>query len=178
MDALRADCGDAIVLVTPAFPETGRTIYQGNLFVGSMPLNESPLKDHPLNPMHDFNLVRVLTRRSKPGLRWSISPTSRAGRMPSARGLPVSPAKVLVPPSRMRCSNAISKPSARSRWIIGCPSARSGLGLGIARALVASRRLKSSAPNAITDAPVGGPAACLAGSCSQATLQQIASAEF
>src|SRR5206468_4819905 len=65
MDALRADSGDAIVLVTPAFPETGRSVYQGNLFVGSVPLNESPLKDHPLNPMHDSNLVRVLARQSK-----------------------------------------------------------------------------------------------------------------
>src|SRR5207248_5787607 len=65
MDALRADSGDTIVLVTPAFPETGRTVYQGNLFVGSVPLNESPLKDHPLNPMHDSNLVRVLARQSQ-----------------------------------------------------------------------------------------------------------------
>src|SRR6201999_3541046 len=65
MDALREDSGDAMVLVTPAFPETGRTVYQGNLFVGAVPLNESPLKDHPLNPMHDSNLVRVLTRQSR-----------------------------------------------------------------------------------------------------------------
>src|SRR5581483_439735 len=65
MDALRAASGDAIVLVTPAFPETGRTVYQGNLFVGSVPLNESPLKDHPLNPMRDSNLVRVLARQSR-----------------------------------------------------------------------------------------------------------------
>src|SRR3954452_5710284 len=65
MDALRADSGDAIVLVTPAFPETGRTVYHGNLFVGAVPLNESSLKDHPLNPMHDSNLVRVLARQSK-----------------------------------------------------------------------------------------------------------------
>ncbi len=65
MDALRADSAETIVLVTPAFPETGRTVYQGNLFVGLVPLNESPLKDHPLNPMHDSNLVRVLARQSK-----------------------------------------------------------------------------------------------------------------
>jgi uncharacterized protein YgbK (DUF1537 family) len=65
MDALRGDSGDAIVLVTPAFPGTGRTVYQGNLFVGAVPLNESPLKDHPLNPMHDSNLVRVLARQSQ-----------------------------------------------------------------------------------------------------------------
>jgi uncharacterized protein YgbK (DUF1537 family) len=53
----------------------------------------------------------------------------------------------------------------------------SGLGLGLARALVTSRRVKSNAPSAMSNAPVGGPAACLAGSCSQATLQQIAAAE-
>jgi uncharacterized protein YgbK (DUF1537 family) len=65
MDALQKDSGDAIVLVTPAFPGTARTVYQGNLFVGTVPLNESPLKDHPLNPMHDANLVRVLGRQSQ-----------------------------------------------------------------------------------------------------------------
>ena len=53
----------------------------------------------------------------------------------------------------------------------------SGIGLGLARALVASGRVKSNAAGANADAPVGGPAACLAGSCSQATLQQIANAE-
>ena len=67
MDALRAEAGDAIALVTPAFPETGRSVYQGNLFVGAVPLNESPLKDHPLNPMRDANLVRVLARQSATG---------------------------------------------------------------------------------------------------------------
>jgi uncharacterized protein YgbK (DUF1537 family) len=53
----------------------------------------------------------------------------------------------------------------------------SGIGLGLARALVASGGIAANAPDAKSDAPVGGPAACLAGSCSQATLQQIASAE-
>ncbi len=64
MDALRDVSGDHITVVTPAFPETGRTVYQGHLFVGAVPLDESPLKDHPLNPMHDANLVRVLGRQS------------------------------------------------------------------------------------------------------------------
>jgi uncharacterized protein YgbK (DUF1537 family) len=53
----------------------------------------------------------------------------------------------------------------------------SGLGLGLARALVASGKVKPVSPDANPDTPVGGPAACLAGSCSQATLQQIASAQ-
>jgi uncharacterized protein YgbK (DUF1537 family) len=53
----------------------------------------------------------------------------------------------------------------------------SGIGLGLARAIVASGKVKSNVTSASADAPVGGSAACLAGSCSQATLQQIANAE-
>src|SRR4051812_1394560 len=64
-DALRAEIGAGPALVTPAFPETGRTVYLGHLFVGTVPLHESPLKDHPLNPMRDSNLVRVLGRQSR-----------------------------------------------------------------------------------------------------------------
>src|SRR5207248_2667267 len=53
----------------------------------------------------------------------------------------------------------------------------SGIGLGLARALVISGKARANAATAISDAPVGGPAACLAGSCSHATLGQIANAE-
>lgn len=44
----------------PAFPENGRSIFMGNLFVGQQPLAESPMKDHPLTPMRDSNLLRLL----------------------------------------------------------------------------------------------------------------------
>jgi uncharacterized protein YgbK (DUF1537 family) len=63
MNALQTD----FTIACPAFPETGRTIYNGYLFVGDVPLNESGMRDHPLTPMTDANLVRVLqaqTRRS------------------------------------------------------------------------------------------------------------------
>ena len=63
-DAFRARAGAGAAVVTPAFPETGRTVYRGHLFVGDVLLSESPLKDHPLNPMHDSNLARVLRRQS------------------------------------------------------------------------------------------------------------------
>ncbi|WP_291628642.1 nucleotide-binding domain containing protein, partial [Bradyrhizobium sp.] len=53
----------------------------------------------------------------------------------------------------------------------------SGMGLGLARALVSTGKVTSASPSSETGALVGGPAACLAGSCSQATLQQIANAE-
>src|SRR4029079_18379367 len=64
-EALREDAGGALLLVTPAFPETGRTVFRGHLFVGAQRLDESPLKDHPLNPMRDSSLVRVLQRQSR-----------------------------------------------------------------------------------------------------------------
>ena len=176
-DALRADSGDVIVLVTPAFPETGRTVYMGNLFVGSVPLNESPLKDHPLNPMHDSNLVRVLARQSK--TRASLVDLATVTRGPdavrvrlgdlSARGFGAA----IVDAVFERDLETIGAVALDHRLSVGA----SGFGLGLARALVASGRVTPGASDAVSDAPVGGPAACLAGSCSQATLQQIASAE-
>jgi 3-dehydrotetronate 4-kinase len=177
MDALRADCGEAIVLVTPAFPETGRTLYQGNLFVGSVPLNESPLKDHPLNPMHDSNLVRVLARQSKTNIGLVDLATIAGGpdavraRLADLAGTGVGAA--IADAVFERDLETIGLVASAHRLSVGA----SGLGLGLARALVASGRVKPNAANAISHAAVGGPAACLAGSCSQATLRQIASAE-
>jgi uncharacterized protein YgbK (DUF1537 family) len=177
MDALRADSGDAIVLVTPAFPETGRTVYQGNLFVGSVPLNESPLKDHPLNPMHDSNLVRVLARQSttKVGLldlatitRGPEAVQAHLGDL-AAKGFGAAIADAVFGLDL----ETIGAVALTHRVSVGA----SGLGLGLARALVASGRVAAQSACATDDGPVGGAAACLAGSCSQATLQQIAAAE-
>ena len=47
-------------LYVPSFPENGRRVFMGNMFVGEQPLSESPMKDHPLNPMRDSDLTRVL----------------------------------------------------------------------------------------------------------------------
>jgi uncharacterized protein YgbK (DUF1537 family) len=177
MDALRADSKDGIVLVTPAFPETGRTVYQGNLFVGAVPLNESPLKDHPLNPMHDSNLVRVLARQSRTKIGLVDLATL-------ARGADAVRAKLadlarngvgaaIIDAVFDRDLETIGQVALDHRLSVGA----SGIGLGLARALIAAGQVKSAAVNAMPDGPVGGPAACLAGSCSQATLRQIASAE-
>ncbi len=181
MDALRADSGDTIVLVTPAFPETGRTVYQGNLFVGSVPLNESPLKDHPLNPMHDSNLVRVLARQSK--TRIGLLDLAALARGPDAvRNKLVelagrSVGAVIVDAVSGSDLETIGAVALEHRLSVGA----SGIGLGLARALVKSGRAKSQAESntssAMAETPVGGPAACLAGSCSQATLLQVANAE-
>lgn len=59
-EALMRDLGIDQTIYCPAFPENGRTILMGNLFVGRQPLAESPMKDHPLTPMRDSNLMRLL----------------------------------------------------------------------------------------------------------------------
>ncbi len=62
-------------IACPAFPENGRTICRGYLFVGDVLLSESGMKDHPLTPMTDANLVRVLqaqTRRKVGLIRYDM----------------------------------------------------------------------------------------------------------
>jgi len=63
-DALTNALGSAFALACPAFPTNGRTVYQGHLFVGGALLNESGMENHPLTPMTDANLVRVLSRQT------------------------------------------------------------------------------------------------------------------
>lgn len=59
-EALMQSLGTDQTIYCPAFPENGRSIFMGNLFVGQQPLAESPMKDHPLTPMRDSNLMRLL----------------------------------------------------------------------------------------------------------------------
>ncbi|MDB5438371.1 MAG: type effector Hrp-dependent outer [Caulobacteraceae bacterium] len=175
-DALRAQAGMAgPALVTPAFPQTGRTVYQGSLFVGAVPLNESPLKDHPLNPMHDANLVRVLARQSADGVGLIPMAQVAAGadairaRRADLAGQGLGAAIVdavfdadLTPIGEAALDDAIS---------IGA----SGLGLGLAKAMQARGWSNIHCSEQLL--PVGGLAACVSGSCSQATLGQVAAAE-
>jgi len=60
-DALLDVLEDDFAIACPAFPENGRTIFRGHLFVGSVLLNESGMQDHPLTPMTDPNLFARAT---------------------------------------------------------------------------------------------------------------------
>lgn len=177
LDALRTDAGETAVLVTPAFPQTGRTVYQGNLFVGAAPLNESPLKDHPLNPMHDANLVRVLSRQSAAAVglvdltivaRGAEAIAERVAQLAS-QGYGAAIADAVFESDLA----AIGAAALRQRLSVGA----SGLGLGLARGLIAAGIVRHQQRTAVDRQPVTGPAVALAGSCSQATLDQIAKAE-
>lgn len=68
--ALLADLGGSQTVYCPAFPENGRRVFMGHLFVGRDRLDESPMKDHPLTPMRDSSLLRLLAPQigEAPGL--------------------------------------------------------------------------------------------------------------
>ncbi len=177
-EALSDAAGGGGVLVTPAFPETGRTVYLGHLFVGGQPLNESPLKDHPLNPMHDANLVRVLTRQSRNAVGLVDLTTIAAGpgavkaRLDALRTAGIT--AVIADAIFERDLETLGEVALETSVSTGA----SGLGLGLARALVRSGRISSGGATT-TDAirPVGGLSAIVAGSCSKATLHQLDIAE-
>src|SRR6201998_3759732 len=77
-EALMQALGTDFTLFCPAFPETGRTIYRGYLFVGDVLLSESGMRDHPLTPMRDTSLVRVLQRQT--GGRVGLVPVATVAR--------------------------------------------------------------------------------------------------
>ena len=64
-DPLLDLAGARVAMHCPAFPQNGRTVYKGRLFVGDLPLDESPMKDHPLTPMLDASLQRLLAPQVK-----------------------------------------------------------------------------------------------------------------
>lgn len=176
-EALLSVSGADIALVTPAFPETGRTVYLGHLFVNGQPLDESPLKDHPLNPMRDANLVRVLTRQSRGKAGLIDLPTV-------TRGADAIKARL----DRLRAEGAAAAIAdavfERDLETLGeaalempVSTGASGLGLGLARAILRSGRASASDGESDAIRSVGGLAAVVAGSCSAATLKQLDAAE-
>ncbi|MBX4892293.1 3-oxo-tetronate kinase [Rhizobium bangladeshense] len=176
-EALSDAAGGGSVLVTPAFPETGRTVYLGHLFVGHLPLNESPLKDHPLNPMHDANLVRVLARQSRRAVGLIDLAAVAAG--PAAAKAKLNALRMTG--VTMAIADAIFERDLETLGEIALEApvstGASGLGLGLARALVRSGRIAGSATTEDVIRPVGGLSAIIAGSCSKATLHQLDVAE-
>ncbi len=64
-EALMEALGTDFTIACPAFPENGRTIFKGYLFAGDVPLDESGMRNHPLTPMTDANLVRVMQAQCK-----------------------------------------------------------------------------------------------------------------
>ena len=178
LEALRDCAGASVVPVNPAFPENHRTVFQGCLFIGDRPLHETPMKDHPLNPMRDANLVRVLARQSSGPVGLVPLAVVEAGDNAVRAALSDAAAEGCV-------AAIIDAVAPRHLDVIGrvaldmtVSTGASGLGSSLARVLVARGMVRQDrAPAGPPFAPDRGRTAILAGSCSAATLRQIAVAE-
>jgi uncharacterized protein YgbK (DUF1537 family) len=171
-DALLDITGGKLTIHCPAFPENGRTIFFGHLFVGDQLLSDSPMRHHPLNPMTDSNLVRVLARQTKHKVAYVPLKQVQAGSAELSAALD----KLARDGVRHVIVDAVTD---NDLSIIGEAVGEDGLvcgGSGVALGLPAAYRRRGLLPHradAATLPKVRGRAAVLAGSCSAATLGQI-----
>lgn len=173
IEALMQALDTGFTIACPAFPANGRTVYQGYLFVGDVPLNESGMRDHPLTPMTDANLVRVLQQQvqGKVGLT--------AQRVVEQGTAAINERFVAL--QEAGCSMSIvDAVSERDLHAIGAACAALPLvtgGSGIALGLPDNFRragLLERAHGATALPVTGGWRAVIAGSCSVATQRQVA----
>lgn len=172
-DALMQALGTSFAIACPAFPESGRTVYRGNLFVGDLLLSESGMQNHPLTPMTDANLVRTLQRQtaSKVGLlRYDV--VQRGG-----PALAEARAQLAAQGVRLAIADAISDADL---YALGEACANDLLvtgGSGLAQGLPGNFA-RAGLLDTVNGTPrlpaVDGHAVVLAGSCSRATQAQVA----
>ncbi|MFM9843560.1 MAG: 3-oxo-tetronate kinase [Dongiaceae bacterium] len=171
-DALLAALAAKFTIACPAFPENGRTVYQGHLFVGRQLLSDSSMRNHPLTPMTDANLVRVLSRQTTAKVDLVPLSVVREGAAAIAKCfeqlIAAGVTYAIVDATEDRQLLGIGAACADLPLITG----GSGIALGLPENFRRRGLLQSSAA-AETMPDVGGTSAILAGSCSAASLGQI-----
>ncbi len=165
MDALKTD----FTIATPAFPDVGRTVFKGHLFVGDVLLNESGMQNHPLTPMKDPNLSRVLasqTRHTVGLIDYAVvaqGADAIRARIAALRqqGIGIAIVDAISNADLYRLAPALAE--------MPLVTAGSGVAIGLAANF-------SIEPNSQAAAlpPVYGAKAILSGSCSRATHAQVA----
>ena len=164
MDALHTD----FTITTPAFPDNKRTVFKGFLFVDDLLLNESGMQNHPLTPMRDANLVRVLQAQSRRKVGLVDYKTVAMGeaavrqRIEELRkaGVGIAVVDAISNSDLLRLGPALK----------GMPLVTAGSGVAIG--LPANWALAPS-PTASSLPPASGFSAVVSGSCSLATNRQV-----
>jgi len=174
-EALMQELGARVAIACPAFPANKRTVYRGHLFVGDTLLSDSPMKDHPLTPMRDANLVRVLQAQTTVPVGLVARETVAKG--PDAIRAAFTAAEAEAP--HMLIVDAIEDADLRA---IGAAAAElplitggSGIAIGLPDNFRRAGLIAGSGGPARLAAPEGRPVV-LAGSCSAATRRQVAAA--
>lgn len=169
MEALATD----FTIACPAFPENGRTIFRGYLYVGDVLLSESGMKDHPLTPMTDANLARVLqaqTRRKVGQVTFDAVAKGQAAIRARFDALRAEGIGIAVVDA---VSDADLGAIAEACEDMPLVTAGSGIGLGLALNARNKGRLAHAAAAAALPR-VEGSSAVVSGSCSAVTNAQVA----
>ena len=172
-EALLDALGSDFTIACPAFPENGRTVFRGHLFVGDQLLSDSGMRHHPLTPMTDSNLVRVLQSqcRGRVGLisyeivGQGTEPLRAAFNAERAKGIRIAVVDAI--------DNQALRTMAAACSALPLITAGSGVALGLP-AVYETMGLMTPDAQAATLPKVGGSAAVISGSCSNATNQQVA----
>ena len=170
--ALLERLGAPVAVVCPAFPENKRTVYQGRLFVDSAPLDESPMRDHPLTPMRDSSLLRLLKPQVAEAVGLVPWKVVRQGahaireclHAMAQRGVRFAVADALEDDDLM----ALGEACADLPLVTG----GSGMALGLPANYRRAGLLGDPADTAVLPL-VSGATAILSGSCSEATRAQL-----
>ena len=173
MDALRDEPNASFSIACPAFPENGRTVFRGHLFVGDELLSDSGMRHHPLTPMTDANLVRVLQAQCRRRVGLIRHDTVAQGVAAVRERIAVLRAEGIAVAVADAISNADLCVLASACVDLPLVTAGSGLALGLPDAYAARGWARPDAQAAQLDA-MRGMAAVLSGSCSLATNAQVA----
>ncbi|RMB82573.1 3-oxo-tetronate kinase [Streptomyces shenzhenensis] len=167
-DALLQAAGTAVTLHCPASPPNGRTVYQGHLFVHDQLLSDSPLRHHPLTPMTDSALVRLLSAQTPHRVALIDWPTVRRGVDAVREALSAhrqAGVRHVIADALTDDDLAVLGAAALELPVV---AGAAGLAEGLGRAY------PTAGPDPADALPRQGRAAVLAGSCSARTLEQIA----
>lgn len=172
LDAIHGE-GKGFTIVCPAFPENQRTIFNGHLFVGEQLLSDSGMRDHPLTPMTDANLVRVMQAQTKRRVGLVNYATVSKG----ADAIKAAFQNLQDQGYGVAVVDAISNTDlmAMGAALAGMPlvTAGSGVAIGLPQNWRATGQLAPS-DHADQLPPPSGYQAVISGSCSVATNQQVA----
>ena len=172
MDALSDQPNAGFSIACPAFPENGRTVFRGHLFVGDELLSDSGMRNHPLTPMTDANLVRVLQAQCRCRVGLIRHDTVAQGAAAVRERIAVLRAEGVAVAVADAISNADLRVLGESCADLPLLTAGSGLALGLPDAYAARGWVQPDAQAARLDA-MHGAAAVLSGSCSLATNAQV-----
>jgi uncharacterized protein YgbK (DUF1537 family) len=172
-EALMVDIGADQTMYCPAFPENGRSIYMGNLFVGQQPLAESPMKDHPLTPMRDSNLMRLLAPQVTKPVGLAAQRVVAQGAEMLRSELAALRAKNVAHVVIDAVADADLETIAKACWDMKLMTGGSAVAMPLPHIYVQQGLLPADAPAAVAP-KLPMQAVVLSGSCSQMTRAQVA----